>query len=247
LKNNNTINKKSDKIESDIIQSNEGKLTNLTNEENSSKTSLYNSDKEAIHSADLGKKVIDQSETQNLSSEKNDKKVVFTIKDLFDYGKIIIFALVISFLLNHYIIANARIPTGSMENTVMPNDRVLASRLSYLFDEPKRGDIIIFHFPDDESQEFLKRVIGLPGDIIDIVDGKVFVNESDVPLEEGYLKDLPNGNFGPYKVPEDSYFLMGDNRDDSYDSRYWDNTFVTRDEIVAKAIFRYYPTIKLLK
>lgn len=186
-------------------------------------------------------------ESEEIDSDKNNKKVAFTLKDCFEYGKIIILALAISFFLNHYVVANARIPTGSMENTVMPGDRVLASRLSYLFEEPKRGDIIIFHFPDDESQEFLKRVIGLPGDVIDIIDGKVFVNESDTPLEEDYLKDLPNGDFGPYKVPEDSYFLMGDNRDDSYDARYWENTFVTKDEIIAKAILRYYPSIKLLK
>lgn len=178
---------------------------------------------------------------------EDNAKVTFTMKDVFDYGKIIIFALVIAFLLNNYIVANAVIPTGSMENTVMPKDRVLGNRLSYLFEEPKRGDIVIFHFPDDESQEFLKRIIGLPGDIIDIVDGKVFINDSNVPLEEDYMKDIPNGDFGPYQVPEDSYFMMGDNRDDSFDSRYWENTFVTKDKIVAKAVLKYYPSIKILK
>lgn len=191
------------------------------------------------------KDLLNASEEEN--SYSNNNKTKFTLKDFFEYGRIIILALVISFLLNHYVVANAEIPTGSMESTVMPNDRVIAFRLSYLFDKPKRGDIVIFHFPDDESQEFLKRIIGLPGDIIDIVDGKVYINDSNAPLEEVYLKDIPNGDFGPYKVPEDSYFLMGDNRDVSYDSRYWDNTFVKRDEIIAKAIFKYYPTIKMLK
>jgi signal peptidase I len=185
--------------------------------------------------------------SEEVSSGDNNSKVTFTLKDVFDYGKIIVLALVLAFLLNHYIVANAKIPTGSMENTVMPNDRVLAFRLSYLFEDPKRGDIVIFHFPDDESQEFLKRVVGLPGDIVDIVDGKVFINDSDIPLEENYIKDIPNGDFGPYEVPADSYFVMGDNRDDSYDSRFWDNTFVARDKIVAKAIIRYFPSIKLLK
>lgn len=183
----------------------------------------------------------------NLATTENNTKVAFTMKDVFDYGKIILFALVIAFILNNYIVANAKIPTGSMENTVMPKDRVFGNRLSYIFDEPKRGDIVIFHFPDDESQEFLKRIIGLPGDVIDIVDGKVFINDSDVPLKEDYIKDIPNGDFGPYKVPEDSYFMMGDNRDDSFDSRYWENTFVTREEIVAKAVLKYFPSIKILK
>lgn len=191
------------------------------------------------------KELLDKPE-EGISDNSRDS-VRFTLRDVFDYGKIIILALAISFLLNHYVVANAEIPTGSMENTIMPNDRVMAFRLSYLFEKPKRGDIVIFHFPDDESQEFLKRIIGLPGEVIDIVDGKIYINDSDTPLEEDYLKDVPQGNYGPYKVPEDSYFLMGDNRDVSFDSRFWDNTFVKRDEIIAKAIFKYYPSIKLLK
>lgn len=191
------------------------------------------------------KNLLESSEIERSSKDNSTAK--FTLKNFFDYGKIIVFTLAISFLLNHYVIANAEIPTGSMESTVMPNDRVMAYRLSYLFHKPKRGDIVIFHFPDDESQEFLKRIIGLPGDIIDIVDGKIYINDSMKPLEENYLKDQPNGDFGPYVVPEDSYFLMGDNRDVSYDSRYWDNTFVKKEEIIAKAIFKYYPTIKMLK
>lgn len=195
-------------------------------------------------SAELMKSTLETSEK---FSNKSKKKMPFSFKDIFEYGKLIVFAFMIAYIINHFIIANAIVPTGSMETTVMPNDRVLAFRLSYLFDEPQRGDIIIFQFPDDENQDFLKRIVGMPGDIIDIVDGKVFINDGNTPLEENYLKDIPKGNYGPYEVPVDSYFVMGDNRDNSFDSRFWDNSFVKRDKIIAKAIFRYFPTFQILE
>lgn len=144
------------------------------------------------------------------------------------------------------LIVNANIPSGSMENTIHPGDRVIGSRLAYLGKEPQREDIIIFRFPDDESQIFIKRIIGLPGEQVQIVDGQVYIDGAKTPLEEGYLKESPQGSFGPYEVPEDSYFVMGDNRNNSHDSRFWEDHFVDRDEIMAKAWFQYYPRIGLV-
>ncbi|MGN0501454.1 MAG: signal peptidase I [Ruminococcus sp.] len=118
---------------------------------------------------------------------------------------------------------------------------MIGNRLAYTFGDPQRGDIAIFKFPDDESQLFIKRVIGLPGDKIQIIDGLVYVNDSAEPLQEDYLAETPAGDFGPYYVPEDSYFMMGDNRNYSKDSRLWENTYVKRDKILAKAALRYYP------
>lgn len=181
-------------------------------------------------------------------NKKEEDKQPFSVKkEIFSWVKVILAALVISFILNHYIIVSAEVPSGSMENTVMIGDRIIASRLSYHFHEPKRGDIVVFYFPDDESQRYLKRIIGLPGETVQIKDGKVYINGSTTPLEENYLKETPVGDYGPYTVPEDSYFMMGDNRNDSFDSRFWEHTFATKDEIIGKAEFRYFPFPKLLK
>ena len=144
------------------------------------------------------------------------------------------------------LIVNANIPSGSMENTIHPGDRVIGSRLAYLSQDPQRSDIIIFKFPDDESQVFIKRIIGLPGEEIQIVAGAVYIDGAQVPLKEEYLKEIPQGSFGPYVVPEDSYFVMGDNRNHSHDSRYWENQFVEKDHILAKAVFQYYPRLGMV-
>lgn len=187
------------------------------------------------------------AESQESGSSKEKQETFSAKKEIFSWIKIILLALVISFVLNHYIIVSAEVPTGSMENTIMIGDRIIASRLSYHFHEPQRGDIIVFNFPDDESQKYLKRIIGLPGETVKIKDGKVYINDSKTPLKEDYLRETPVGDYGPYTVPKDSYFLMGDNRNDSFDSRFWEHTFATRNEIIGKAEFRYYPRPKLLK
>ena len=167
--------------------------------------------------------------------------------EIFSWIRVIIGAIVIALFMDFFIIANAVIPTGSMENTIMPGSRIIGFRLSYVFTEPERGDIVIFKYPDNPSVNYIKRLIGLPGDTVEIRDGLVYINGSEEPLEEDYLSETPLGDFGPYVVPEDCYFMMGDNRNSSNDSRYWNNTFVTRDELVAKAIFMYYPSIQLFE
>lgn len=117
-------------------------------------------------------------------------------------------------------------------------------RLYYDFKEPERGDIVIFKYPDDESVDYLKRIIGLPGETVEIISGKVYINGE--LLDEPYLSEEPTGDFGPYQVPEDSYFMLGDNRAVSKDSRYWHNTYVKKDKIIAKAFVMYWPSLKWL-
>lgn len=153
----------------------------------------------------------------------------------------VIIVLVVVFAVKNFVMINAVIPSASMENTILTGDRIFGSRLTYTFGDPERGDIVIFKYPDNEKELFIKRVIGLPGDKVEIRDGLVYLNDSDVPLTEDYLPETPTGDFGPYYVPEDSYFMLGDNRNYSKDSRLWENTYVTRDEVLAKAVFRYYP------
>ena len=171
----------------------------------------------------------------------------------------IIIVVVVVLIVNNVVLINAKIPSESMENTIMTGDRIFGFRMAYgiNFDffgnhiykklkDPERYDIIIFKYPDDESQLFIKRLIGLPGETVEIRDGKVYIDGSSEPLDDRFVPETPTGNYGPYTVPEDCYFMLGDNRENSRDSRYWDNTFVTFDEIVGKAVIRYFPSIKLL-
>ena len=170
------------------------------------------------------------------------------VKEIFSWISIIVVAAVIALVLNLFIIANSRVPSASMENTIMTGDRVVGFRLTYLFQEPKRGDIIIFKFPDDESLYYVKRIIGEPGDIVDIKDGKVYLNNSETPLEEDYIKEpmIPEADMH-FEVPDGAYFCLGDNRNSSEDSRRWVHSYVYKEKIIAKVIFRYFPGFKILK
>lgn len=143
--------------------------------------------------------------------------------------------------LSQKVLINARIPSPSMENTIRTGDQLFGNRLAYWNRDPARFDIIIFYFPDDETQRFIKRVIGLPGETVEIRDGKVYIDGADTPLRDDFCPETPTGNYGPYVVPEDSYFVMGDNREISRDSRFWEHPYVSRDEIIGQAVFRYWP------
>ena len=176
-------------------------------------------------------------------SNAREKKKRPAWKEVLSWCMTLLAAFVLALVLKNYVIINATVPTGSMENTIEPGDDLFGFRLAYKFSEPERGDIVIFKFPDDESQKYVKRVIGLPGEKVTITEGKIYINNSDVPLEEDYLKEDWVRATGPFsfEVPEDSYLVLGDNRNDSYDARYWENTYVTKDEIIGKAYFTYYP------
>ena len=182
-------------------------------------------------------------EREDSSNKKDERNSTSFIGEAISWVLTIVVAVAIAFLLNKFVLINAEIPSGSMENTIMTGDKLIGFRWSYLFSKPKRGDIIIFKYPDDESQNYVKRVIGCPGDTVVIESGKIYINGASEPLEENYLKEDWVVATGPYtfEVPEDSYFVMGDNRNDSWDARYWTNTYVAKDKILGKAIFRYWP------
>lgn len=166
------------------------------------------------------------------------------IKEVINWGIIIAISFLIAMFINKVIVFQAKIPSGSMENTILVGDRIATFRQSYLFSDPKRGDIIVFPFPDDESEDYIKRIIGLPGDTIEGKSGKIYINGE--VLEEEYIKEEVDYEFGPYDIPEESYFVMGDNRNGSSDSREWENTYVNRDKIMGKALFKV-PSFKKLK
>ena len=156
----------------------------------------------------------------------------FLFSEVLSLVKIVVIAVVFALVFTNFIIINAEVPSGSMRDTIWEGDRLFGFRLAYKFSEPKRGDIIIFKFPDDETQNYVKRVIGLPNDIVQIKNGRVYINGEE--LDEPYIKDyiLDDGETYTYIVPEDSYFMLGDNRNNSKDSRYWVNTFVKKEKIV---------------
>ncbi len=140
-------------------------------------------------------------------------------------------------------IAEARyIPSGSMLPTLQINDRLIIDKISYDFSNPKRGDIVVFNptktlEAENFHEAFIKRVIGLPGDKVKVKNGKVYVN--NLPIKENYLEARPDYQWGPVVVPVNSYLVLGDNRNDSYDSHYWG--FVPRQNIIGKAMFRFWP------
>jgi signal peptidase I len=161
---------------------------------------------------------------------------------LLDWVPTLVIALIIALVVRSYVMAAFYIPSSSMEPTLLEHDRLIANKFSYVFhiDTPKYGDIVIFRFPKDapkNQRDFIKRVIGLPGDIVEIKDGKVFVNGK--ALEEKYVKEAPQYDWGPETVPSGDYFVMGDNRNNSYDSHVWG--FLPADHVVGKALFIFWP------
>ena len=168
------------------------------------------------------------------------------IREIVSYIAIIAAAFILATLTNRYLIVNARIPSGSMIPTITEGNRIIGNRLAYINSDPKRGDVVVFYYPDDETQKYIKRVIGLPGETVYIEHGTVYIDGQ--PLDESdYLTVETSGVSGPFTVPDGCYFMMGDNRNSSWDSRFWNNTFVSKDKIIAKAMFCYFPTIHWIK
>ncbi|PSN19019.1 signal peptidase I [filamentous cyanobacterium CCP5] len=137
-------------------------------------------------------------------------------------------------------VAEARyIPSGSMLPTLEINDRLIIDKVTYDFSNPHRGDIVVFHPPDALHQKdaFIKRLIGLPGDVVEVKTGKVYINGE--PQQESYIAAKPDYQYGPVTVPADSYLVLGDNRNESFDSHYWG--FVPKDHVIGRAVFRFWP------
>ena len=151
-----------------------------------------------------------------MKRKKRRNKIVGSriLYEICDWSKAILTGLAVGFFVSSTLIANAQVPSGSMEETIMTGSRIIINRLAYMSQEPSRGDIIAFYYPDDGETE--------------------------------YIKEEMEGSFGPYSVPGDSYFVMGDNRNNSADSRYWMDKFVEKSEIIGRAEFEYFPRIKRL-
>jgi signal peptidase I len=197
--------------------------------------------------------------------QQEDEKKQARKKEIFSWIRMVVIGIVVALVMTQVIIINAKIPSGSMENTIMTGDRLIGFRFAYWFDDPQRGDIVLFDYPVDESTLYIKRVIGLPGETVEIRNGKIYIDGSTEPLEEDYLKEdwvVRNDGF-TFQVPEGSYLVLGDNRNNSADARYWADLalyagvastveeaqayqYVKKDAIKGKAIFTYYSSFRML-
>jgi signal peptidase I len=175
-----------------------------------------------------------------------------------EYVESLIIAAIIAFFVRSFFVQAFRIPSSSMEPTLLIGDHLLVNRLSYVMKipftdkvifslgEPKKGDVVVFRYPKDPDKDFIKRVMATEGDTIAIRDKVIYINGKRIEDKWGhYLDNMilpenvnPRDNFGPYKVPGNAYFVMGDNRDRSLDSRYWG--LVPKDHLVGRALILYF-------
>ena len=156
---------------------------------------------------------------------------------------------VLTFLMIRYVGQRTRVDGSSMENTLTNGDNLIVDKISYRFHEPERFDIIVFPYQYKEDTYFIKRIIGMPGETVQITDkGEILINGEE--LVESYGREVikdPGLASDPITLGEDEYFVMGDNRNNSNDAREWETHYVSRDEVLGKAWFRYYPSIKVIK
>ena len=176
---------------------------------------------------------------------KDKHLVAYTI--IRNFISIIIFIIIIN-MLQRYVFCFNYIMSESLENTLMTDDIVFSTRI---VNEVNRYDIVSFYqYGEKGTDVYIKRVIGLPGDTVEIMNGDVYVNGKKIDDEYVY-NDPYHGSlcvgYKKFEVPEDSYFMMGDNRHNSYDSRYWKNPFVKKDDIITKALFVVYPFNRIQK
>ena len=175
-----------------------------------------------------------------------------------EYAEAIIIAILIAAFIRTFVVQAFKIPSGSMKPTLEIGDHILVNKFSYgvklpylrntiiPVGQPQRGDIAVFIYPEDKSKDFIKRVIAVGGDTVEIRDKKLFVNGKAVDDPHGvHVEDViypraiqRRDNFGPVRVPEGTLFVMGDNRDQSYDSRFWG--FVKLEDVIGKAFIIYF-------
>lgn len=176
-----------------------------------------------------------------------------------EYAESILIAVVLAMFIRTFVVQAFKIPSGSMEDTLAIGDHILVNKFIYgtkipfaggdrilKIRDPRQGDVIVFEYPEDPTKDFIKRVVGTPGDVVEVkqkkvyVNGKLYSNPHEVHKENDMVpKELnPRDNKEPVKVPAGSYFVMGDNRDRSYDSRFWG--FVKKDKIKGLAFIKYW-------
>ena len=168
-----------------------------------------------------------------------------------EYFESLVFTAIIALFATTFVVQAFKIPTGSMESNLLIGDHLLVNKMVYgihpkflakifPYHEPKRGDVIVFKYPNEPEIAYVKRLMGLPGDVIEMMGRILYINGK--PLKEDYTQYIDpgsvNGHYGPYQVPPGEYFAMGDNRDNSLDSRSWGS--VPRDNFLGRALVIYW-------
>ena len=152
--------------------------------------------------------------------------------------EVIVIAVVMAIVLKAFIVEMYWVPSESMVPTIMVKDHVVVTKFNYWLREPERGEIVVFESPVEKNKNLIKRLIGVPGDTIEFKDNVLYINGEQV--QEDYLSDeVFTADYGPIIVPEEMYFMCGDNRQRSYDSRSWG--FVSKEQIIGKGVAIYWP------
>ena len=190
----------------------------------------------------------------------NEEKKVDVKKEILSWIIMFAVAVCIAAFISNFVLINAYIPTGSMENTIPMKSRLVGLRLAYTFSDPERGDIIIFKNPNDPEENYVKRIIGMPGETVVLKDSKVYVYDADGslkigPLNETYLLDkvwMSADEVYEFHIPEDRYLVLGDNRNNSADARTWyrnkgdvEDIYIHKDKILAQGLFIYWSKFQI--
>ena len=184
------------------------------------------------------------SRVQNQMSEQNSAQQVNDSSWIGELGRTIALSIILALGIRTFVAEARWIPSESMVPTLQKYDKLIVDKLSYHFTDPQRGEIVVFSPTENIKKEnpnlkdaFIKRIVGLPGDKVEVRGQRVYIN--DQPLQEQYIEAAPQYQYGPVTVPADSYLVLGDNRNNSYDSHFWG--FVPRDHIIGRAIVRFWP------
>ena len=165
--------------------------------------------------------------------------------------EVVVTAVILALIIRTFVVQAFKIPTGSMRPTLIEGDRILVNKFIYRFKTPKRGDIIVFKYPEDTKKDFIKRLIAVGGETVRIIDGNIWVDglliEKPKKIRQIYYYNKPGTTYGEedmtIRVPDDSFFVLGDNSASSRDSRYWG--FVPKKYLVGKAFLLYWPLTRI--
>lgn len=231
-------------------------VIDISNKKNKRK---YIEDIEEIE--DIDDEDIDDDDIDDDDDDEDEEEGKLNIKkEILSWIVMLLIAVGIAAFISNFVLINAFIPTGSMENTIPKESRLVGLRLAYTFSEPERGDIIIFKNPNDPNENYVKRIIGLPGETVVLENSQVYVYNSDGslklgPLSEPYLKDkvwMEADEKYEFHIPKDRYLVLGDNRNNSADARTWyknkgdvTEIYIHKDKILAQALFIYWDSFEI--